>query len=224
METASNQVIQNDDKVIIENNDIETTENSQAENEQGVDLKSEVDQLKKFTAKNREENAKYRAKNRELKAKLAAFEKAQSDSDKKSLEEQGHYKALWEKERDAKAALAQENENARMELSAIKVVGKFKEVANKKGCVDFDAAYALANSKYNSMLEIDEQLNVDPESIENVVEKIMLGHPKLFKKDSMGISEGSPSKVSTAPKALSQMTKSEKMQALKDKLAAHGHK
>lgn len=209
METSTDQVVTDEVSKVAEETSVETTkEVSSVE-----DLQQEIDKLKEFTSKNREENAKYRAKNRELRDQYDRLKNDLDSERNKVLEEQGQYKALYEKATQENKSLADEREKILLQMQADKLSSKFKKKALDVGCNDPDLAFMISNQKYQSMIDFEDKANlvVNDRSIDDIIEKMKLDHPVLFKKSPLSLGNNKPLKVTSEPKTLADMTKQEKI-------------
>lgn len=187
------------------------------------ELQSKVEMLDGFAAKNREENANYRRKNRELAAELESIKKAKREESVKTLEDQGQFKALWQKEKELRVQAERKSEDFFMQVQAEKTSSQFKEIAASHGCNDPSLAFITANNKYQDMIEFNsETLSAEHSSLDAVVERMKMDHPSLFRAGPVTIKDGQPSKVKSGTKDVKNMKNEELLKLWAEQLDHQG--
>lgn len=176
------------EKQVVATSSAQTDQSDQVkQQEEQVEVNRSAEEYAKRLKETSAEAREWRKKNSELKAQLEEFEKSrlQSEGKKDELIERLK-KEAFEKEARLKKATEQ--------FAYQVIASKVSEQALQAGCQDTDAFLKLADV---NQLEVDDNLNVDIESIKLMISEVQKKRPYLFKQEKPLPKDGIP--VGTTP-------------------------
>jgi chromosome segregation ATPase len=140
------------------------------------------------------ENKKFRESNKALKAQMDDLSSKFSKLNEERMKEQGNYQEAWTK---TKSELEAERDARKREKQAYayKVVSSQLEAeAAKTGCLNPQAfvKVAKADGLIND-LEVNDEFEVDPNSLKSTMEKAQKEYSFLFGKPTPSVRDGVPS-------------------------------
>lgn len=144
-----------------------------------VEKKQEVTQESKLVL----ENKKYRQRAQELEKKLQLAEN-------EKLAEQGKWKELADQKTKALQEYEQKLKESNTKYAYKVVTSQIVAEASRLGCVDPEALIQLAPVHE---LEVDEEFNVNTQSVKTLLDNMQKTKPYLFQKQAPQVKDGVPS-------------------------------
>lgn len=171
-----------------QNADASNQQKENQQNEESLEINRSAEDYARRLKETSAEAREWRKKNSELKLKLEEFEKSRLESEGKKDE---LIQRLKSEVSQSQEKLKKASEQFAYQVIASKVV----EAATKAGCQDTDALLKLADV---NTLEVDDNLNVDHESVKMMISDVQKQRPYLFKQEKPLPKDGVPLGKSTA--------------------------
>lgn len=146
---------------------------------------------------------KYKSKSRELEARLAELEAEAEAERNQALEEQGKFKELYEKERAQREELLQATTAREKEIINNE---KRRAVINKLGGLQHPDFASHINT---DSIEVDEQGNFVPESLEAEVDRIRVNYSSIIKPQTASVPPSKAPGLGTTQNSINDMSPDE---------------
>lgn len=157
-----------------------------------------------------------RQKRVELEKRLTQLQEQIEQTESAKLEEQGKYKELYAKANERANQAEKRAAEVKAKFAANAVSNTFVAEAAKSGASRPEDLLKLVTAdKLIDKLEVDDDFNINPASLKNVIEESKSAYSYLFGKPAPDIKDSEPAKVTKEePKSLENMTYEEKIASL----------